>query len=199
MEEVESRTEGAADDAARGPEPGGAATAEGGAATAEATLQERVDALTAEVARLRDENLRVIAEARNQQVRALREKQDALRYAEADFARELLVVLDDLERVQDSARTAGDVKAVAEGVRITYEHFLKVLRERRIEPLSALGERFDPTYHEALLKQPSDTYPEGTVAQEVARGWKMHDRVLRAARVIVSAGGARDGDGGKQE
>lgn len=192
MEEVESRTEGAADEAARGPEPGGAATAE-------ATLQERVDALTAEAARLRDENLRVIAEARNQQVRALREKQDALRYAEADFARELLVVLDDLERVQESARTAGDVKAVAEGVRITYEHFLKVLRERRIEPLSALGERFDPTYHEALLKQPSDTYPEGTVAQEVARGWKMHDRVLRAARVVVSAGAAKDGDGGKRE
>lgn len=164
-----------------------------GQAVAESSPPERIDAMSAEVARLKEENLRIIAEARNQQSRALREKQEALRYAEADFARDLLVVLDDLERTGESARTATDVKAVAEGVRITYEHFTKVLRERKIEPLSALGEPFDPTYHEALLKQPSEEYPAGRVAQEVSRGWKMHDRVLRPVRVIVSSGPAADG------
>lgn len=194
MEEVESRAEDRAGEEA--PREAESAAAAG----AEASLQERLDALSAEVAKLRDENLRVIAEARNQQARAARDKQEALRYAEGEFARDLLVVLDDLERVQESARTATDVKAVAEGVRITYEHFLKVLKERRIEPLAALGEPFDPTYHEALLKQPSESYPEGTVSQEVARGWKMHDRVLRAARVIVSSGApAPAADGGKGE
>lgn len=146
--------------------------------------------LKQEVQELRDKNLRVIAEARNQQQRAERERAEALRYAESSFARELLVVLDDLERTQESARTASDVQAVVEGVRIVHEHFLKILKARGIEPIVAQGAPFDPTYHEALLQQPSDDIPAGVVLQEIAPGYKMHERVLRPSRVIVSSGPA---------
>jgi molecular chaperone GrpE len=83
-----------------------------------------------QIAALRDENLRLTAELRNVAQRAQREKQEALRYAEADFAKELLIVLDDLERTLESVKTAEEVQSVAEGVRIVYEHFLKVLRRK---------------------------------------------------------------------
>lgn len=152
-----------------------------------ATPADELATLQREVAELRDKNLRLAAEAQNAQKRAQRELHESRRYAESEFARELLVIIDDLERTQEAARTAPDAQAVADGVRIVYEHLLKVLRQRGIEPLEALGRPFDPTYHEALTQQPSDQ-PAGTVIQEAARGYKMHERVLRPSRVIVSAG-----------
>ncbi|MBK9121007.1 MAG: nucleotide exchange factor GrpE [Phycisphaerales bacterium] len=154
-----------------------------------------VDELTqlrAEVAALRDRNLRLVAEQQNQQKRAQREKQEALRYAEAEFARELLIILDDLERTQEAAQNAVAVAAVADGVRIVHEHFLKVLRQFGIQPIEAAGQPFDPSIHEALLQQPSADHPAGSVLQELARGYTMHERVLRPSRVIVSSGPAAE-------
>ncbi|MGD8451861.1 MAG: nucleotide exchange factor GrpE [Phycisphaerae bacterium] len=161
-----------------------------------------VDPLTAlqqENEALREEKLRLVAETRNLQQRAARERAEALRYAESDFARELLVILDDLERTRDSAAGAENVAAVADGVRIVYEHFLKVLKSRNIEPIEAAGRPFDPSFHEAMLQQPSDEHPAGTVMQELARGYKMHERVLRPARVIVSSGPATPPADGKDD
>ena len=151
-----------------------------------------LEALQQEVAELREQKLRLLAEQRNQQQRAERDKAEALKHAEADFARDLLVILDDLERTRESARNSDDVETFADGVRIVYEHFLEVLAARRIKPIEALGQPFDPGQHEALLQQPSDDYAAGTVIQELARGYKMHERVLRATRVIVSTGPAEE-------
>ena len=141
-----------------------------------------------EIERLRDENLRLVAELRNLRQRTQREKAEALKYAEADFARELLVLLDDLERAQAAAPAAENVQALAEGVRIVHEHFLKVLRDRGIQPIEALGRPFDPELHQALSQQPSAECPAGTVMQELARGYRMHGRVIRPAKVVVSSG-----------
>ena len=147
-----------------------------------------LEALRRECDRLRDEKLRALADLRNFQERALREKTEAIRYAEAGLGRDLLVILDDLERTLESARNGSDAKAVCEGVRIVYENFLKVLRDRHIEAIEAQNQPFDPTFHEALMQQPNDEVPAGTVIQQVARGFKMHGRVLRPSRVIVSSG-----------
>lgn len=149
------------------------------------------DELTAarrEVAELRDKNLRLLAEAQNQQKRAEREKQELRRYAEFELARELLVLIDDLERTADAARAVPNSQAVADGVRIVSEHFQKILRDHGIAPIEAVGRPFDPSFHEALLKQPSDEHPAGVVLQELARGYTMHERVLRPSRVAVSGG-----------
>lgn len=145
-------------------------------------------ALRREVAELRDKNLRLLADAQNLHKRTQREKDEALRYAEGDFARELLVVLDDLERTRASAQADADAQALAEGVRIVYEHFLKILQDRGISPIEAVGRPFNPDFHEALLQRPHPTHPAGTVIEEAARGWRMRERVLRPSRVIVSAG-----------
>jgi len=143
--------------------------------------------LRAEVAALRDRNLRLQADVQNTLRRAQRDKEEAIRFAEADFARDLLVVLDDLERTVAAAEAAGD-KPHADGVRIVLEHFLKILRQRSIVPISAAGQPFDPERHEALMQQPSADQPAGTVLQELARGYAMHERVLRPSRVVVSSG-----------
>lgn len=153
-----------------------------------------VESLQAELGAERDKNLRLLAELRNSQQRAQREKSEALRYAEADFAKQLLIILDDFERTLESARTATDAKAVADGVKIVYEHFLKMLRDRGIEQIAAEGEAFDPDVHEALMQQPSPSHAAGTVIGELARGYRMHQRVLRPARVIVSSGPAAGGE-----
>lgn len=165
------------------------ATEAPGAAAAPAVAPEsELEALRREVGELKDKNLRLLAEVQNQQKRFAREKQEALRYAEADFARELLVILDDFERTQESAKSATDAKAVAEGVKIVYDHFLKVLQQRGITTIESVGKPFDPNLHEALMQQPSADVAAGVVLQEAARGYRMHDRVLRPARVIVSTG-----------
>lgn len=163
--------------------------AEAGGAAAPAENDE-LAALRREVQELRDRNLRLLAEMRNTHARLQRDKVEALRFAEAEFARELLVVLDDLERMQDSARSGESLQPVLEGVRIVREHFQNVLRKRGIQQIEAVGKPFDPELHEALLQQPSDEFPAGTVVQELARGYRMHDRVLRHARVVVSTGPA---------
>ncbi len=148
------------------------------------------------VEELRDQNLRLIAETRNLQQRAARDKAEAVRHAAGDFARDLLVIIDDLERTLDSVRSATQVETVADGVRIVYEHFLKILADRHITQIDAEGRPFDPDLHEAVLQQPSDEHPAGTVIQELARGYRMHDRVLRYSRVIVSSGPVAKTDSG---
>ena len=92
------------------------------------------------------------------------------------------------ERTLASIDSGDDAPAVAEGVRIVYDHFLKVLRGRQIEPIKALGEPFDPDMHEAMMQQPSEEYDAQTVMQELSRGYRMRDRVIRPTKVIVSSG-----------
>lgn len=154
-------------------------------APAETAAADELTTLRQEIEALRDRNLRLTAELQNQQKRAQREKQEALRYAEAEFARELLPVLDDFERTVAAADTAPDARTVADGVRIVQQQLLKVLASRGIAPIQAAGRPFNPDEHEALMQQPSDQ-PAGTVLYEAARGYRMHERVLRPARVVVA-------------
>lgn len=154
------------------------------AGAAEATEEQQ---LREELAALKDQNTRLVAEMRNVKQRAEREKLETVRFAEGDFAKELLLVVDDLERTLQSGQAIEAAAPVVDGVRIVLASLLKVFKSRGIEPVDAAGARFDPELHEALLQQPSDA-PAGTVVQEVARGYRMRERVLRPAKVIVSSG-----------
>ncbi len=156
--------------------------------TAEEQQPTEAPTLEQQVETLRDENLRLTAELRNVAQRAQRERQEALKYAEADFAKELLAVLDDLERTLESVKTVEDLQSMTEGIRIVYDHFQKVLQGRGIEAIEAKEQPFDPHLHEALMQQPSEDHPTGIVLQEFLRGYKMHGRVIRPTKVVVSSG-----------
>jgi molecular chaperone GrpE len=165
--------------------------------------------LAAEVQEWKDKFLRAKADLANYQRRSEKERAEALRYASAGLIRSLLAVLDNLERVIASAEEApGNGAALLEGVKLTLESFFKVLREANVQRIEAEGMPFDPQVHEAMMEQPSAGHSERTVLKEALKGYRLHDRVLRPARVIVSkpvapagdepaAGGGGSGDEGQ--
>jgi len=131
--------------------------------------------------------LRAKAELVNFQRRAARERDESVRYAVVPFLRSLLPVLDDLERVIASGRAHPDnAQAILEGVQLTFENFQKVLRDAQVVAIEAEGMLFDPHVHEAMMEQPSEAHAERMVLQELQKGYLLHDRVLRPAKVIVS-------------
>lgn len=160
------------------PEP----SAEGGAAP----VDERA-AQAAEAEQWKDRCLRARAELENFRRRSEQERAESLKYAIAAFARSLLSVLDDFERMLEHLGTQGaDGDSVAEAIRLTYDNLRKALAEHHVEPIEAQGRPFDPAWHEAMMQQPSAEYDEPTVLQEVQKGYKLFDRVLRPSKVIVS-------------
>lgn len=143
------------------------------------TLQARVD-------KLEESLLRAKADFQNLQRRAAAEQIDAVRYANAELMKSLVKVVDDFERSLAAASKPENLPAVVEGVRLVYENLSKALSDHGLEPIEALHRPFDPQYHEALLHQPSVEHPPGTVIEQIAKGYRLRDRVVRPAKVIVS-------------
>ncbi|MCG3180715.1 MAG: Protein GrpE [Phycisphaerae bacterium] len=150
------------------------------------TADARIAQLQAEVARLNDRLLRTTADYQNYQKRTARETADARDRARRDVLREVLTVVDDLERALEAGRLAQPAEAIIAGVRITHEHLLGLLSRHGVTPIEAVGRPFDPEIHEALMREPAGDVPPMTVTQEVARGYLMDGRPLRASRVVVA-------------
>jgi molecular chaperone GrpE len=146
------------------------------------------DVLVAENASLRDRMLRALAEAENTRRRADRTVAEASRYAVADFARELLAVADNLQRTLAAAEhaTLESAGALIDGVKATQRMLMQALERFGIRKIEALGQPFDPALHEAVLEVDDPSYPPGTVVRVVEDGYRIHDRLLRAARVAIS-------------
>jgi len=163
----------------------------------EAVATEAVDVgtLLKENVSLRDRLLRALADAENTRRQATRTAGDARRFAIADFARELLIVVDNLQRTIDAADgqapLTSENAALIEGVRATLRVLLRTLERFGVRRISALGERFDPNLHEAVMAIDDPAWPPGTVTQVVEQGYTIHDRLLRPARVVVSKWRAR--------
>ena len=146
----------------------------------------------------KEKALRAKAELLNYQRRTQKDREESLRYAHAGLVRSLLPVIDDLERVIASTEEhAQEDQSIIDGVKLTLENFYKILREFNVQPIEAAGKPFDPRFHEAMMEQPSDEYPPQTVLQEMAKGYKLHDRVIRPAKVIVSKAGEESTDPGE--
>ena len=161
-------------------------------ADAGVTLEEQVAALEAE----RDEHLndlkRVAAEFENYRKRVLRDQESLVARAHERLVKELLPVLDDLERALAAAEQHEEAK-LEEGVRLVHRELAAALEREGLAEIETNGV-FDPHVHEALLSQPSSDQAEGTVLEVVQKGYRLGDRVLRPARVVVAA--PREDDGG---
>jgi molecular chaperone GrpE len=134
--------------------------------------------------------LRLKAEFENFRKRADRDVLEARSRARMGLLAEFLPVLDNLERALNAAEHHEEGK-VLEGVRLTHSMFADLLRKEGVTEVDPLGAAFDPHMHEALMTQPSDS-EEGTVTAVFERGYVFGDRVLRPAKVVVSAGPARE-------
>jgi molecular chaperone GrpE len=143
-------------------------------------------AQAAQAAELKDRLLRAQAEWDNSRKRILREKEDAVRYASEAMLEKLLPVLDNFEMGMEAAKSAGDAKSIAQGMEMVLAQFRQVLKDAGVETIDAVGHPFDPHRHEALGHHESTEHPEGHVMTQMRKGYKLKDRLLRAASVFVA-------------
>lgn len=149
---------------------------------------EAADQPPAELDDYKDKYLRAKAELQNVTRRVRNEQAETVRFANVSLVRALLVVLDDLDRIIESDHHVDDVATVLDGLKLVQQNFQKVLGEISVEPIDTADVPFDPVVHEAMMQQPSQEHPAGTVLRVVQKGYRLGDRVIRAAKVIVSAG-----------
>lgn len=171
----------------------------------EAAATAQVDeptALRAERDELKERMLRLAAETENYKKRSEREKAEFLKRANEALVRDLLPVLDNLERALASARDGSDAQGVAQGVDMVHQELKKVLERHGLEAIESLGQPFDPERHEAMMQQEDPELDDNTVLNQLQRGYMFQDRLLRPAMVIVSkrpAGGGDDDSAGVRE
>jgi molecular chaperone GrpE len=178
--------------------PGPARTSEaeavpGAAGDPEAATIEALNAARAEAAQLKDQLLRTLAESENVRRRAQRDREEAGKYAVADFARELLGVADNLRRAIEAipaeALAADEaLRNLAAGVELTERQLLSAFEKFKLRRIDPQGERFDSNLHQAMFEVPGTGQPAGTVVQVLQPGYLLHDRLLRPAMVGVAKG-----------
>ncbi|MCB2102622.1 MAG: nucleotide exchange factor GrpE [Rhodobacterales bacterium] len=178
------------------PEPPQAHREEGEGASDEGAAAARVAELLVEVDTLKDRLLRQVAETENLRRRAQREKEDASKYAIANFAREMVGVADNLRRALDSVdgetRSAdASLDSLATGVEMTERAMLAAFDKVGITRIEAEGKLFDHNLHEAMFEVPNPEVPAGTVVTVMETGYVLADRLLRPARVGVARGGPK--------
>ena len=146
------------------------------------------ESVVAERDQLRDLLLRKTAELDNFRKRVERERSEFAQHAAEDLLLALLPLLDDLERALAAPVDTPDGQAYRDGVVLIHRKMLEILRQRNVTPIDAVGEPFDPNLHEAVGHTPSEEHPDGTVASELRRGYRLGNRLLRAPLVMVAKG-----------
>jgi molecular chaperone GrpE len=143
---------------------------------------------TDELAAANDRTLRLQAEMQNLRNRTSREIAEERKYAALPVLRDLLPVLDNIERAIEAAEKAGEAENLLAGFRLVKQQLEATLSRHECEKLWPEGELFDPHFHQAILHQPSKDVPANHVVMVTQAGYKLHDRVVRPAQVIVSSG-----------
>jgi molecular chaperone GrpE len=144
----------------------------------------------AELAAEKNRSLRLQAEMENLRARTAREIAEQAHYATLPLMRDLLPVVDNIDRALDAASQAGDADSLLEGIRMVQQQLLSALAQHNCVRIEALGKPFDPQFHAAIMQQPSDEVPANHVLLVAQAGYKLHDRVVRPAQVIISTGPA---------
>jgi molecular chaperone GrpE len=153
-----------------------------------AELSEQLDAALKQADSHKDNALRAKAEADNIRRRAEREVSNASKFALERFAKEILGVVDSLEKALEQPVEGDSQVAMHEGIQLTYKLLLDTLNRFSIEQISPLGESFDPGLHEAMVMQESDEHEPNSIMMVVQAGYQLNGRLIRPARVIVSKG-----------
>src|SRR4051812_43251544 len=143
---------------------------------------------SAELASANERLLRLQAEMQNLRNRTSREIADERKFAALPVLRDLLPVVDNIDRAIEAAEKAGEAENLLAGFRLVKQQLHTLLAAHQSDLIPAEGELFDPNYHQAILHQPSADVPAGSVMMVTQPGYKLHERVIRPAQVIVSSG-----------
>ena len=156
-------------------------------------VEQDIEKLRQEAENNRDKLLRLAAEFENYKKRIERERETILKYAGENILRELLPTVDNLERAIEQASADTEdidqkITAVVEGIDLTRKGLIATLEKFEVFPIECLGKAFDPNEQEAMLMESSNTVPANHVLREFIKGYRFKDRLLRAAKVVVSKG-----------
>ena len=163
------------------------------------TPEEKITKAEADAKGAYDRFLRASAELENYKKRSQKEMADFRKYANASLVKDLLGVVDNLERAIESSNESKAEGKLSEGLNLTLKELLKIFEKFHACPISALGEPFDPCFHQAMMQKESDDHPENIVLDELQKGYMIHDRLLRPAMVVVSKSPPGSGDADNNE
>jgi molecular chaperone GrpE len=147
--------------------------------------------LQADLDRFRDLALRSQADFENYKKRSAREKEEAIKYANSSLLERLVGIMDNFELGLTAAKEQGADSPIYSGMVLVQKQLSDLLAENGLQPIEAEGKTFDPNLHEAIAHEPSDESPEGIVVRQARRGYRLKDRLLRPAKVVVSSGPAK--------
>jgi len=133
-----------------------------------------------------EQYLRTLADMENLRKRTQRDKEELAKFANENILREILPVIDNLERAVEHAEQAETNDGLFEGVQMTLTQFSQLLNKFGVEPVDAVGQPFDPAYHQAMGQLESDEYPVNTVVQQMQKGYQLNNRLLRPAFVMLA-------------
>jgi molecular chaperone GrpE len=151
-------------------------------------IQSELETAKQEAKEAYDRFLRVSAEFENYKKRSTREMEDFRKYANQSLIKEMLAVVDNLERALNSSNGKSSIdKCMADGVNLTLKEILKVFEKFNVKPIESIGQPFDPTFHQAMMQEETDEHPENTIITELQKGYMIHDRLLRPSMVVVAA------------
>jgi len=149
-------------------------------------LTKKVEEKEKEIKDQHDRLLRVAADLENFKKRAVKEKEDWIKYANEDLMKSILPFIDNLARAVNHAEKTADTGVMVEGVRLTLQQLLQALGKFGLSPFDSVGKPFDPAMHEAMLVVETDQYEPNLVVEEFQKGYFLYDRLLRPATVSVS-------------
>ena len=150
-------------------------------------MEAKLESVEQESKENHDRFLRVSAEFENYKKRAAREMGDFRKFANESFVKAMLPVVDNLDRaIESSSNDKNTNTSVVEGVNMTLIEILKVFEQFGVKPFESLGKTFDPGFHQAVMQEENEDYPDNTVLNELQKGYMIHDRLLRPAMVVVS-------------
>jgi molecular chaperone GrpE len=153
--------------------------------------EDEVARLQADLDRFRDLAMRSQADFENYKKRCAREKDDAVKYANRDLLERLVAIVDNFELGLGAAREQSEDSPIYSGMRLVLKQLKDFLAENGLQPIEAVGQKFDPNFHEAIAHEPSAEFPEETVIRQTRRGYRFKDRLLRPSTVVVSSGRAK--------
>lgn len=154
----------------------------------ETNEQSENEKLRAEAADWKDKYLRLYAEFENFRSRTSREKVALISTASEGLMKDLLPVLDDFERSLKAMESAADVQSLREGVDLVFHKFTGILQQKGLKPMDAIGKPFDADFHEAITQFPApDSSQKGLVIEEVEKGYSLHEKTIRFAKVVIGA------------
>jgi len=144
--------------------------------------------LKAELDRYKETALRATADLDNYRKRMAREKEETVRYANFGFLERLIPILDNFELGLQAAKTDPGKSGIFEGMKMVFKQLKDFLTSCGVETIDATGKHFDPKVHEAIAQEESNEFPEGMVVRQLRKGYKLKDRLIRPANVVVSKG-----------